>query len=82
MAVSQDLEPKTLVAWSFVHVHWSTRVPRFGPHRAIAIYIILNLELDVIPLQHVPAPSNRSPPDTFKSTKATRGDLLEAAGII
>ena len=24
-----------------------------------------------------PAPSNRSPPATFKSAKATRGDLLE-----
>ena len=25
----------------------------------------------------IPAPSNRSPPATFKSAKATRGDLLE-----
>ena len=29
----------------------------------------------------VPAPSNRSPPATFKSTKASKGDLLEGAGI-
>ena len=29
---------------------------------------------------YIPAPSNRSPPDTFKSTKVTRGDLLEGAG--
>ena len=29
---------------------------------------------------NIPAPSNRSPPATFKSTKASRGDLLEGAG--
>ena len=29
---------------------------------------------------YVPGPSNRSPPATFKSTKASRGDLLEGAG--
>ena len=31
----------------------------------------------------IPAPSNRSPPATFKSAKASRGDLslLEGAGI-
>ena len=30
---------------------------------------------------NIPAPSNRSPPATFKSAKATRGDLLEGPGI-
>ena len=29
----------------------------------------------------VPGPSNRSPLATFKSTKASRGDLLEGAGM-
>ena len=31
--------------------------------------------------RYIPAPSNRSPPATFKSAKATGGDLLEGAGI-
>ena len=40
-----------------------------------------DVSVDVGPKQHLPAPSNRSPPATFKSPKATRGDLLEGPGI-
>ena len=32
-------------------------------------------------INYIPGPSNRSPPATFKSTKASRGDLLEGAGM-
>ena len=38
-------------------------------------------DLDVFISIELPAPSNRSPPATFKSAKATRGDLLEVPGI-
>ena len=31
---------------------------------------------------HIPGPSNRSPPATFRSAKASRGDLLEGAGTV
>ena len=30
--------------------------------------------------KNIPGPSNRSPPATFRSGKASRGDLLEGAG--
>ena len=33
------------------------------------------------PMDSLPGPSNRSPPATFKSPKATRGDLLEVARL-
>ena len=43
--------------------------------------MFFNFVLSSILIYHIPGPSNRSPPATFKSTKASRGDLLEGAGI-
>ena len=42
----------------------------------VGIELALYIYIYVVEVS-IPAPSNRSPPTTFKSPKATRGDLLE-----
>ena len=46
----------------------------------VVLLVVHHSEAHPVTQFHLPGPSNRSPLATFKSTKASRGDLLEGAG--